>query len=97
MGDEISEHSITFCWVRFAVKMPPASNTYCTEYYRFKRMKEEQGLLIRQKKNIWMQQGLNPNSLQGESQAPKPSLNHEDSYILRASFFHLAELATSEF
>jgi hypothetical protein len=25
MGDEISEHSITFCWVRFAGKMP-ASN-----------------------------------------------------------------------
>jgi hypothetical protein len=24
--------------------------TYCTEYYRFKRMKEEQGLLIQQKK-----------------------------------------------
>jgi hypothetical protein len=24
--------------------------TYCTEYYGFKRMKEEQGLLIQQKK-----------------------------------------------
>ncbi len=34
--------------------------TYCTEYYGFsKKMKEEQGLLIQQKK-IWMQQGLNP-------------------------------------
>jgi hypothetical protein len=57
-GDEIFEHSITFCWVCYAGKMP-ASNIYCTEYYGFKRMKEEQGLLIRQKKS-WMQQVLNP-------------------------------------
>jgi hypothetical protein len=57
MGDEISEHSITFCWVRFAGKMParlPA--TYCTEYYGFKRMKEEQS----NRKKLRMQQGLNP-------------------------------------
>ncbi len=33
--------------------------THCTIYYGFKRMKEEQGLLIQQKK-LWMQQGLNP-------------------------------------
>jgi hypothetical protein len=33
---------------------------YCTTYYGFnKRMKEEQGLLIQQKKKSWMQQGLN--------------------------------------
>jgi uncharacterized membrane-anchored protein YitT (DUF2179 family) len=31
---------------------------YCTIYYGFKRIKEEQGLLIQQKKS-WMQQGLN--------------------------------------
>jgi hypothetical protein len=60
----------------------------------FKRMKEEQGLLL-QPKQLWMLQGLNP-WLHGERLAPKP-LNHEDLYILRASFFHLAELATSEF
>jgi hypothetical protein len=35
------------CWVRFARKMP--ARTYCTLYYGFKRMKEEQGLLIQQK------------------------------------------------
>ncbi len=70
------------------------SATYCTIYYGFKWMKEEQGLLIQQKK-IGMQQGLDP-WLQGKRPAPKP-LNHKDSYILRASFFHLAELATSEF
>jgi hypothetical protein len=33
--------------------------TYCTEYYGLKRMKEEQGLFIQQKK-LRMQQGLNP-------------------------------------
>jgi hypothetical protein len=33
--------------------------TYCTLYYGFKGMKEEQGLLIQQK-NLWLQQGLNP-------------------------------------
>ncbi len=42
-----------------------------------------------------MQQGLNL-WLQGERPAPKP-LNQEDLYIFRASFFHLAEHATSEF
>jgi hypothetical protein len=57
-------------------------------------MKEEQGLLIQQKK-LRMQQELNP-WLQGERPAPKP-LNNEDLYILRASFSHLAELATSQF
>ncbi len=69
--------------------------TCCTAYYGLKRMKEEQGLVIQQKKKLGMQQGSNP-SLQGERPAPKP-LNHEDSYILRVSFFYLAELATSEF
>jgi hypothetical protein len=33
--------------------------TYCRIYYGFKRMKEELGLQIQQKK-LWMQQGLNP-------------------------------------
>jgi hypothetical protein len=42
---------------------------------------------------LWMQQGLNP-WLQGERPAPKP-LNHKDSYILRASFFHLNLLPLS--
>jgi hypothetical protein len=35
------------------------ATTYCTIYYGFKRMKEEQGLLIQQKTKSWMQQGLN--------------------------------------
>jgi hypothetical protein len=49
LGDEISEHSIPFGWVRFAGKIYlPA--TYCTEYYGFKRMKEVQGLLIQGRK-----------------------------------------------
>jgi hypothetical protein len=34
-------------------------------------MKEQQGLLIQQKKKSWMLQGLNP-QLQGDSQAHKP-------------------------
>ncbi len=42
----------------------------CTEYYGFKRMTEEQGMLIQQKK-LRMQKGLNP-WLQGERPAPKP-------------------------
>jgi hypothetical protein len=28
MGDEISEHSITFCWVHFAGKMPSSNILY---------------------------------------------------------------------
>jgi hypothetical protein len=43
MEDEIHEHSITFLLGRCL----PA--TYYTEYYGFKRMKEEQGLKIQQK------------------------------------------------
>ncbi len=69
--------------------------TYRTIYYGFKGMKEEQGLLIQQKKKTWMQQGLNL-WLQGVRPALKP-LNYEDLYILMVSFLHLAELATSEF
>jgi hypothetical protein len=47
MEDDISEHSNNFCWVRFAWKFL-ASNLL----YRFKRMKEEPGFLIQQKKKI---------------------------------------------
>ncbi len=47
------------------------------------------------RKKLWMRQGLKP-WLQGEGPAPKP-LNHKDLLKLRATFFHLAELATSEF
>ncbi len=56
---------------------------------------ERRARIVNPAKRLWMQQGLNP-WLQGERPAPKP-LNHNDSYILRAPFFHLAELATSEF
>jgi hypothetical protein len=28
MEDEIFEHSMTFCWVRFAGKMPPSNILY---------------------------------------------------------------------
>jgi hypothetical protein len=59
-------------------------------------MKEEQGLLIQQKKKSWMQQGWNPWP-QGERPAPKPLINHENLLILRAWFFHLGEFAVSEF
>jgi hypothetical protein len=41
-------------------------------------MKEEQGLLIQQKKKLWMQQGLYP-WLQGEKPARNKPLNHKDS------------------
>jgi hypothetical protein len=90
MKDENFEHSITFCWVCFAGKMPPA--TYCTEYYGFKRTKEEQGFFIQQKKII----DAGGIELKGVRPSPKP-LNNQDLYISRASFFHLAELATSPF
>jgi hypothetical protein len=53
----ISEHSITFFWVRLLGRCLPA--TYCTEYYGFKRMKEEQALLFEQKK-IMGAAGLEP-------------------------------------
>jgi hypothetical protein len=48
MGDEISEHSITFAGFVLLGRCLPAP--YCTECYGFKRMKEEQGLLIQQNK-----------------------------------------------
>jgi hypothetical protein len=32
--------------------MPASNILYCVEYYGFKRMKEEQGLLIQQKKIV---------------------------------------------
>ncbi len=43
----------------------------------------------------WMQQGFNL-WLQGVRPAPKP-LNHKNLLMLKASFFHLAELTRSEF
>jgi hypothetical protein len=43
-----------------------------------------------------MQQGLNQ-WLQGEKPAAPKPLNHKDLLMMRAWFFHLAELATSEF
>jgi hypothetical protein len=55
-------------------------------------MKDEQGLLIQQKK---MEAAMVELVTSGVRPAPKP-LNHENLLILRASFFHLAELATSE-
>ncbi len=98
MEDGIFEHSITFYWVCFAGKMP-ASNIW--EEYRILWVQEDErraSIFNPAEKKIWMQQGLKSLNLwlQGERPAPKP-LNHEDLYILRAPFFHLAELATSQF
>jgi hypothetical protein len=81
-----------FCW-EDACQSASKSATYCTEYYGFKRMKEEQVLLI-QPKNIMDAARIEPMTSWSKTSTP---LNHEDSYLLRASFFHLAELATSEF
>ncbi len=83
---------LIFAWFVLLGRRLPA--TYCTIYYGFKRMKEEQWSLIQQKK-LWMLQRLNP-WLQGVRPAPKP-LNHKNVLILRGSFFHLPALATSEF
>jgi hypothetical protein len=66
---------------------------YCTIYYGFKRMKEEQGVLIQQKE-IMDAAGIEP--VTSEGPAPKP-LNHEYLLKLRVSFLHLAELAMYEF
>jgi hypothetical protein len=58
MGDEISEHSVTFCWVCSAGKMP-ASNTL----YRILWVQEDErrGRIVNPaEKQIWLQQGLNP-------------------------------------
>ncbi len=73
----IFEHTITFCWVRFAGKMP-ASNIL----YNLLLVQEDE---IRARivnpdfKKIWKQQELNL-WLHGERPAPKP-LNHEDLLI----------------
>jgi hypothetical protein len=53
---EISEHFTNSGWVCFAGKMPANNKLYTI---LFKRMREEQGLLIQQEKKSWMQQGLN--------------------------------------
>ncbi len=51
MQDEVSEHiPLTFAGFVLLGRCLPA--TYCTEYYGFKRMKEEQGLLIQQKMRL---------------------------------------------
>jgi hypothetical protein len=49
MEGEISEHSTNFAGFVLLGRFLPT--TYCTIYYGFKRIKEEQGLLIQQKKN----------------------------------------------
>ncbi len=62
MEDKFSEHSSNFCQVCFAGKMLANNILYiilCTLYYVLKRMKEEQGLLIKWKKEPWTQQWLN--------------------------------------
>jgi hypothetical protein len=48
MKDEICEHSTNFAWFVLLGRCLPA--TSCRMYYGFKRMKEEQGLLIPPKK-----------------------------------------------
>jgi hypothetical protein len=70
----------------------PASNIL----YRILWVQEDErrARIVNTAEKRWMQQGLDP-QVQGERPAPKP-LNHKDSYILRASFFHSAERATSE-
>jgi hypothetical protein len=58
MGDEISQHSITFCWVCFAGKMP-ASNIL----YRILWVQDDERrarIVNSAEKNLRMQQGLNP-------------------------------------
>jgi hypothetical protein len=47
MDDEISEHSTNFAGFVLLGRCLPA--THCILYYGFKRVKEEQGLLIQQK------------------------------------------------
>jgi hypothetical protein len=44
MEDKIFEHSTNFCWV-FVLLERCLPATYCTIYYGFKRMKDEQGFL----------------------------------------------------
>jgi hypothetical protein len=46
MKADVSEHSTNFCWVFLLGRWLPA--TYCRIYYGFKRMKDEEGLLIQQ-------------------------------------------------
>jgi hypothetical protein len=58
MEDDIFEHSITFCRVCFAGKMP-ASNIQ----YRILWVQEDEGkarIVNPAEKKLWMQEGLNP-------------------------------------
>ncbi len=89
--EEVSEHSNNFCCVRFAGKMPASNILYTILWVQ----EDERRARIVNPAEKKVQQGLNP-CLQGEGPAPKP-LNHKDLFILRASFFDLAELAMSQF
>jgi hypothetical protein len=57
MEDAISEHSTNVWWVCLLERYLPTK--YCATCYGFKRMKEEQGLLIHRKK-IMDAAGLEP-------------------------------------
>jgi hypothetical protein len=85
MEDETFEHSITFCWVCFARKLPASKILYRILWLQ---EDERRGRIFDlAEKKLWMQPGMIP-GLQDEKPAPKP-LNHKDLYILRASFFFL--------
>jgi hypothetical protein len=56
MGDKISEHSITFCWVCFAGKMPASNILYNLLWIQ---EDERRARIVNPVEKKWMQQGLN--------------------------------------
>jgi hypothetical protein len=58
MGDEISEHSITFCWVCFAGKMPASNILY--NILLVQEAERRARIVDPTETKLWMQQGLNP-------------------------------------
>ncbi len=73
----IFEYTTTFCWVRFAGKMPASNILYNLLWVQGDERREWR--IVNPVEKIWTQQGLNL-WLQGERPAPKP-LNHEDVLI----------------
>jgi hypothetical protein len=53
---EISEHSITFSWVRFAGKMPASNILYNLLWFQ---EDERRSMIVNLVEKIWMQHGLN--------------------------------------
>jgi hypothetical protein len=59
MEDEIFRHSMTFCWVHFAGKMPASNILYRILWVQGDE-RRARVIVNPAEKKLWIQQGLNP-------------------------------------